>query len=58
MKGYLVGRCLVGRCLVGVCFMGVCFMGEPLPAEQAPNDLPAARPPAEGFDTPAATLRG
>ena len=61
MKGYLVGRCLVGRCLVGrclvgVCFMGVCFMGEPLPAEQAPNDLPAARPPAEGFDTPAATL--
>ena len=51
MKVYLVGGYLMGGCL-----MGVCFMAEPLPAEQAPNDLPAARPPAEGLDTPAATL--
>ena len=32
------------------------LMAGPVVAEQSPGELPAARPPAEGLDTPAATL--
>ena len=33
-----------------------CLVPRPLPAEQPPTELPAARAPAEALDTPAATL--
>jgi FKBP-type peptidyl-prolyl cis-trans isomerase FklB len=36
--------------------VGCCVVAAPLAAEQPAGDLPAARPPAEGLDTPAATL--
>jgi len=52
-----MNRMLVGRILqVGGVLVGCSVVVARLAAEQPPTELPAARAPAEGLDSPAATL--